>query len=517
MIPGRFVNGEFVLTDSQRKGMSFRFAPEPNGPLHIGHVKTFRTNFNCAAENGGQMILRFDDTNPETASVNYCEDAKEMLQWLGYDISAFRTTFTSDYFEVLLQHARTMIKKGLAYVCHEDSVSSAKASPWKDRSIEENICEFERMVNYVYPKGKAVLRLKYEDKYFKDPVAYRIKQGNHFRTKDRWAVYPSYDFSHPIVDSIENIAVSICTMEFAHHRVLYNWIQEKLNLPLVPQQEQPRLSLENVVLSKRKLINLHRKGALHDMADPRLATLAGLRSRGIPPKAIEKFVAQGFREFAQLLDIVRKELLPVAEPYKMVLDPLYCRVVNYVEGKQGAENPQEPFTEPHFFISGLDFDDDDTSDDSSPHILSVNRPASLFGLPYKITVKKVERHKGKIKALAVTLTLNDKVRGLRSLVWVPAPSRATLVYLDHIFTGSDLQPAPIRYAQIYAEPGFFSSVKTGEKFIYGQTFRAVNIGYVTVSQRSTEHDVLLNVTCFLKHKPEHLENILKCFTSTPSP
>lgn len=515
MNPGRFVNGDFVLTDDQRNGLNFRFAPEPNGPLHIGHVKTFRTNFNCAVDNDGLMILRFDDTNPETASALYCCDAEEMLQWLGYDIGDFLTTFTSDYFEELLEYARTMIKRGLAYVCHEDSLGSAAASPWRDRPTEENIREFERMIDRAYPKGQAVLRLRYEDKHFKDPVAYRIKQGTHFKTKDKWVVYPTYDFSHPIVDSLETIAVSICTSEFAHHRDLYNWIQDRLDLPLVPQQEQPRLAIENVLLSKRKLISLHSRGLLRDMADPRLATLAGLRSRGIPPSAIQKFVAQGFREFSHLLDITRRELLPGAKAYKMVLDPLCCQVINYSDLKKHNGNPQEPLIKPYFFISGLDFVDEDTPEGSPSRFLSRNRPASLFGLPYRITVRNVERRDGKVQALAVTLTPNKKSSHIRSLVWVPDPCSATLVYVNQVFKGSDQEPAPLLYAPVFVEPEFFSPVKTGRRFIYGQTFRAVNIGYVTVSNRSRRHDILLNVTCFLKHKREYLKKILKCFTDMP--
>ncbi|XP_042861476.1 probable glutamine--tRNA ligase [Penaeus japonicus] len=512
MNPGRFVNGEFVLTDSRRKGMNFRFAPEPSGALHIGHVKNFRTNFNCAAENGGKMILRFDDTNPETSCSLYCRDAKKMLQWLGYDHSAVKTTFTSNYFAMLLSHARRMVWKGLAYVCHLDIAEATMESPWRDRSVEKNIREFEKMVSGVYNEGDAVLRLKYRDKYIKDPVAYRVKVSKHFRTGNKWKVYPTYDFSNSIVDYIENIAVSICTTEFAHRRPLYNWIQEKLDIPPVPQQEQPRLVLKNVILSKRKLNRLLGKHGLHGMDDPRLATLAGLRSRGIPPKAIEKFLAQGFRDFAQLLNITRKELARVPTEFcKMVLNPIYCLVENYSEVASSDEDSQEPPIMPFFYISGCDFDDDDILGDVSPHTLSPKRPAKLFQLPYMAAVKKVERQEGIIRALTVTLTPSKKDSGLKPLIWVHKHTRATLAYADHRFKGDDPVPAPIRYADVYLDKGIISSTKLGRNFVYGQTFLALNIGYVTVSRMSVKKDILYIVTCFLGHKRDHLNNILKCF------
>ncbi|TLY24223.1 MAG: glutamine--tRNA ligase, partial [Nitrospirae bacterium] len=280
-----------------------RFPPEPNGYLHIGHAKSICLNFGIATENRGLCHLRFDDTNPSTESVEYVEAIKADIRWLGFDWRD-RLFHASDYFEQLSQFAVHLIKKGKAYM---DSLSAdeirayrgtltepGKDSPYRTRSVEENLDLFQRMKAGAFPDGTHVLRAKIDmaspNINMRDPVLYRIRRVAHYRTKNTWCIYPTYDYAHPLSDAIEGITHSLCTLEFEDHRPLYDWVVEEANAPCHPQQiEFARLNLTHTVMSKRRLLQLVEQGHVSGWDDPRLPTLKGLQRRGYTPEAIRSF------------------------------------------------------------------------------------------------------------------------------------------------------------------------------------------------------------------------------------
>ncbi|MBW2195369.1 MAG: glutamine--tRNA ligase, partial [Deltaproteobacteria bacterium] len=279
-----------------------RFPPEPNGYLHIGHAKSICLNFNIAAENVGTCHLRFDDTNPSKEEIEYIESIKEDVQWLGFNWGE-HLYYTSDYFEKLFDYAVRLIKDGKAYV---DSLSSdeirkyrgtltepGKASPYRDRSAEDNLDLFERMRAGEYEDGAHVLRAKIDmaspNLNMRDPTMYRIRRAVHHRTGEKWCIYPMYDFAHCLSDSIEGITHSICTLEFEDNRPLYDWFLEELGVHHPQQIEFARLNLTHTVLSKRKLIELVKEGHVTGWDDPRMPTISGLRRRGYTPEAIRDF------------------------------------------------------------------------------------------------------------------------------------------------------------------------------------------------------------------------------------
>jgi len=280
-----------------------RFPPEPNGYLHIGHAKSICLNFGIAAENNGVCNLRFDDTNPGKEDIEYVESIKSDIKWLGFDWSD-RLYYTSDYFEQLYRFAVKLIKKGKAYVCNLSPeeirkyrgtlTEPGRESPYSKRSVEENLDLFERMKAGEFEDGFCVLRAKIDmsspNLIMRDPALYRIRRVYHHRTGDKWCIYPMYDFSHCLSDSMEGITHSICTLEFENNRPLYDWILDELEVKCHPQQiEFARLNLSYTVLSKRKLVELVEKGHVNGWDDPRMPTLSGLRRRGYTPRSIRNF------------------------------------------------------------------------------------------------------------------------------------------------------------------------------------------------------------------------------------
>ncbi len=345
-----------------------RFPPEPNGYLHIGHAKSICLNFNIAAQFGGLCNLRFDDTNPSKEEVEYVESIIRDVRWLGYDWQD-RMFYASDYFERLYECAIAMIRAGKAYVCSlsPDEIRSyrgtftepGKNSPFRDRSVQENLELFERMRAGEYPNGAHVLRAKIDmaspNLNMRDPVLYRILHESHHRTGDAWCIYPMYDFTHPLSDAFEGITHSICTLEFEDHRPLYDWALENAgNLPTRPQQiEFARLNLTYTVMSKRKLLQLVREGFVRGWDDPRLPTISGMRRRGYPPAAIRAFCDRiGVAKKDSTVDVallehcVREELNKTASRYMAVLRPLKVVIENYpagqVEHMQAVNNPEDP-------------------------------------------------------------------------------------------------------------------------------------------------------------------------------
>jgi glutaminyl-tRNA synthetase len=345
-----------------------RFPPEPNGYLHIGHAKSICLNFGIARENpGGICHLRFDDTNPSTESLEYVEAIKSDVRWLGFDWGD-RLFHASDYFERLYQLAVDLIKRDKAYV---DSLTAdeirayrgtftepGKDSPYRTRSVEENLDLFARMRAGEFPDGAHVLRAKIDmaspNINLRDPTLYRIRRVAHYRTGDEWCIYPTYDFAHPLSDSIEGITHSICTLEFEDHRPLYDWLLDELKLPCHPQQiEFARLNLSHTVMSKRRLLELVETGQVSGWDDPRLPTLKGLRRRGYTPEAIRNFcehIGVGKREavveMALLEHFIREDLNRRAPRVMGVLRPLRVILDNYPEGQveqlEAVNNPEDP-------------------------------------------------------------------------------------------------------------------------------------------------------------------------------
>ncbi len=356
--PSNFIRQiiEHDLKTGKHQTVATRFPPEPNGYLHIGHAKSIWLNFGIAEDYGGTCNLRFDDTNPHKENIEYVEAIQRDVRWLGYDWGD-RLYYASDYFEQLYDYAVQLIKKGKAYVC-DLSMEEIRAyrgtltepgrnSPWRDRSVEENLDLFARMRAGEFEDGSRVLRAKIDmaspNLNLRDPIIYRIRRGAiHHQTGDEWCIYPMYDFTHCLSDAIEGITHSLCTLEFEDHRPLYDWFLDELETPCHPQQiEFSRLVLEYTVVSKRKLTQLVEEGHVEGWDDPRMPTLAGMRRRGFPPEAIRDFCSrigvtksENFVEMALLENCVR-DALNVSAPRRMaVLHPLKVVLTNYPEGQQ---------------------------------------------------------------------------------------------------------------------------------------------------------------------------------------
>lgn len=342
------------LESGKYKEIVTRFPPEPNGYLHIGHAKSIILNFGVADEFGGKTNLRFDDTNPVKEDTEYVESIKEDVKWLGYDWD--NLFFASDYFDYMYEKAILLIKKGLAYVCdltpeeirdyRGTLTEPGKESPYRNRTIEENLQLFEEMKNGKYKDGEKVLRAKIDmaspNINMRDPIIYRIAHATHHNTGDKWCIYPMYDFAHPLEDAHEGITHSICTLEFADHRPLYDWIIKECETEYVPKQyEFARLNITNTVMSKRKLKLLVDEGIVDGWDDPRMPTIAGLRRRGYTAEAIRNFCKEiGVAKAAStvdsaMLDYFVREDLNIKAPRTMaILDPLKLVITNYPEGEE---------------------------------------------------------------------------------------------------------------------------------------------------------------------------------------
>lgn len=330
-----------------------RFPPEPNGYLHIGHAKSICLNFSLADEFNGETNLRFDDTNPIKEDTEYVESIKEDVKWLGFDWD--NLFFASNYFDTMYEKAILLIKKGKAYVCdltpeeikeYRGSLTEpGKDSPYRNRSVEENLNLFERMKNGEFKDGEKVLRAKIDmaspNINMRDPIIYRIAHSTHHNTGDKWCIYPMYDFAHPLEDAIEGVTHSICTLEFEDHRPLYDWIVKECEMENVPRQyEFARLNMTNTVMSKRKLKLLVDEGIVDGWDDPRMPTIAGLRRKGYTPKSIRNFCSEiGIAKSASTVDeqmleyFIREDLNVSAERAMAVINPLKLVIINYPEGQ----------------------------------------------------------------------------------------------------------------------------------------------------------------------------------------
>jgi glutaminyl-tRNA synthetase len=343
-----------------------RFPPEPNGYLHIGHAKSICLNFGLAEANGGFCNLRFDDTNPTTEEVEYVKAIEEDVRWLGFDWGD-RLYYASDYFAQMYQYAVELVRKGKAYVCDltSEEISEYRGSftmpgrnsPYRDRSVEENIDLLRRMRAGEFPDGAKTLRAKIDmasaNLNLRDPVMYRIVHASHHRTADAWCIYPMYDWAHGLEDSIEGVTHSICTLEFENHRPLYDWFLDELGVYHPQQIEFARLNLSYTVMSKRKLLELVKRGAVAGWDDPRMPTISGLRRRGYTPEAIREFCARigvaradSVVDVAQLEHSIREDLNHRAPRVMAVLRPLRVVIENYPEGRveelDAVNNPEDP-------------------------------------------------------------------------------------------------------------------------------------------------------------------------------
>ncbi len=330
-----------------------RFPPEPNGYLHIGHAKAICIDFGTALKYGGKCNLRFDDTNPSKEDVEYVESIQEDVKWLGFNWD--NLFYASDYFETMYECAVKLIKKGIAFVCDLNAeemreyrgtlTSPGKNSPYRDRSVEENLDLFEKMRNGEFADGSKVLRAKIDmsspNINMRDPVIYRIARAHHHRTGDKWCLYPMYDYAHPIEDVIEGITHSLCSLEFEDHRPLYDWVKENVDLPAKPRQiEFARLNLAYTQMSKRKLLQLVNEKYVSGWDDPRMPTISGLRRRGYTPASIRTFCEKigvaknnSMVDFALLEHCIREDLNANAPRVMAVLNPLKVVIENYPEGQ----------------------------------------------------------------------------------------------------------------------------------------------------------------------------------------
>ena len=368
--PSHFIRDIVAEDRRQNKNdgrVATRFPPEPNGYLHIGHAKSICLNFGLAAENNGVCHLRFDDTNPTKEDVEYVESIQEDVRWLGFDWHD-KLFYASDYFEQLYQYAVQLIKAGKAYVCSLSPdemreyrgtlTEPGKDSPYRMRSVAENLDLFERMRAGEFPEGAHTLRAKIDmasgNLNMRDPVMFRILHASHHRTGDKWCIYPMYDYAHCVSDAIEGITHSICTLEFEDHRPLYDWFLDALQTPCHPQQiEFARLNLSYTLMSKRKLLQLVNQRHVSNWDDPRMPTISGLRRRGYTPESIRAFCERiGVAKRDSVVDIallehcLREDLNKRAQRVMAVLRPLRVVIDNYptgqVEEMEAVNNPEDP-------------------------------------------------------------------------------------------------------------------------------------------------------------------------------
>ena len=375
------------IAEGHCKKVITRFPPEPNGYLHIGHAKSILLNYGLSQEYGGQFNLRFDDTNPTKEKVEFVDSIKRDVEWLGAKWHG-DVLFASDYFDRMYEAAVKLIRKGKAYVCdltpeqireyRGPLTEPGKESPYRNRSVEENLELFENMKNGMYADGEKVLRAKIDmaaaNINMRDPIIYRVAHISHHRTGDKWCIYPMYDFAHPIEDAIEGVSHSICTLEFEDHRPLYDWVVRELEYENPPKQiEFAKLYLNNVVTGKRYIKRLVEDGIVDGWDDPRLVSIAALRRRGFTPESIKTFVelvgvtkSQGSVEYPMLEYCIREDLklkvrrmMAVLNPVKVIIDNYPVGQVEYMEVPNNQENPElgtrkVPFTK-ELYIERDDF------------------------------------------------------------------------------------------------------------------------------------------------------------------
>lgn len=490
-----------------------RFPPEPNGYLHIGHAKSICLNFGLAREYGGLCNLRFDDTNPSKEEVEYVDSIQEDVKWLGFSWDD-RMFYASDYFERLYQYAVKLITLGKAYVCDLTAqqmreyrgtlTEPGKDSPYRSRSVEENLALFQGMKNGEFPDGSRVLRAKIDmaspNLTMRDPVLYRIMRAHHHRTGDQWCIYPMYDYAHPLSDAIEGITHSICTLEFEDHRPLYDWVLQDWESLEKPQQtEFARLNLTNTVMSKRKLRTLVEKGLVSGWDDPRMPTISGLRRRGYTPESIRDFCERiGVAKSNSTVDIallehcIREDLNVNAARAMTVLQPLKVVLTNYPEGQveelEAENNPEndQMGTRKIAFSRVLYIEQDDFMENPSKKYFRLS-PGKEVRLKYAYIIKceeVIKNEQGQVIELRCTYdpetksgagTSTKKVKGV--LHWASAEHAvdAEVRLYEYLLTNEEeeesdsddfiakLNPNSLVVRQAKAEPSL-ANVTGGERY-----------------------------------------------------
>lgn len=503
-----------------------RFPPEPNGILHIGHAKAININFGYAKAHNGTCFLRYDDTNPEKEEEKFFVGIKDMVEWLGYKPD--KITHSSDNFQQLYEWAVLLIKKNLAYVCHQTADEmkgfNPKPSEWRDRPIEENLQLFEDMKNGKIDEGAATLRMKITlEEGKQDPVAYRIKFIPHHRTKDKWCIYPTYDYTHCLCDSIENITHSLCTKEFQSRRSSYYWLCNALDTYCPVQWEYGRLNVNYTVVSKRKIAKLITEGIVNDWDDPRLFTLTALRRRGFPAEAINNFCAfmgvsgaQGSVDPSMLEAIVRNHLNLSASRRLVVLEPLKVTITNFpFDNPQTVDVPNFP-NDPSKGVHHVVFDrviyiersDFKLNPEKGYHRLSLEQSVGLRHAGFVIKVIEVKKdNAGNVQELVCTCESAEAASKPKAFVqWVSQPIEIEVRLYEPLFFHknpedtnevpngflSDCNPNSLNIVQSFADASL------GENLKILDCFQFERIGFFSVDQVTKGKRIIFNRTVTLK-------------------
>ena len=536
---------ESDLKSGKMDSILTRFPPEPNGYLHLGHAKSICINFGLAQKYGGKTNLRFDDTNPTKEDTEYVDSIKEDIKWLGFQWD--KEKYASDYFDQLYEWAEELIQRGLAYVDDQTQEEISKGrgtidkpgteSPYRNRSVEENLKLFREMRDGKYADGEKVLRAKIDmaspNMMFRDPLLYRIKHASHHRTGDKWCIYPMYDYTHGQCDSIEHITHSICTLEFDVHRPLYDWFIQTLGIYPSHQYEFARLNLTYTLMSKRKLLELVQKGLVSGWDDPRMPTLCGVRRRGYTAEALKMFCEKiGVSKRDQLMDIqllewcVRQDLNARSNRYMVVEDPIKVTLTNWAPGKvewfDCPLNPAEPegatrkvpFTG-EMYISRADFMED------APKKFFRLKPDGEVRLKYTYIIKcneVIKDAEGNVTELKCTFDPTTRpgsgewrsVKGTIHWVSIAHAKEVELRKYDRLFTLADmsqvpedkdykdfLNPESLVLGTGYAEPALLEDQS-------GIAVQFERDGYFFKDKDSTPEHPVFNRTTVLKdsYKPE---------------
>ena len=527
------------LASGKHESILTRFPPEPNGYLHIGHAKSICLNFGLAKKYGGKTNIRFDDTNPTKEDVEYVDSIKQDVKWLGFEWA--NEFYASDYFEQLYVWAQELIKKGLAYV-DDQSQEEIRAtrgtvnqpginSPYRDRSVEENLKLFQEMREGKYKEGEKVLRAKIDmahpNMMFRDPLMYRINYSHHHRTGDKWCIYPMYDYAHGQSDSIEGITHSICTLEFDVHRPLYDWFSEKLEIFPSHQYEFARLNLTYTVMSKRKLLELVKNNYVRGWDDPRMPTICGIRRRGYTPESIRLFAEKvGVAKRDNTIDLsllewcVREDLNKRSNRYMTVLDPIKLVITNWEDGKveefQAPLNPADPDGPKRTvkFAKELYIERDDFMEEPPKKYFRL-KPGGEVRMKYTYIIKceeVIKDENGNIVEIRCTYDPTSKPgagewRSVKGTIHWVACSEAKEVevrLVDRLFTepfmdaipeGTDykdyLNPDSMNIITGYAEPALLEDNS-------GIAVQFERLGYFVKDQDSTAEKFVFNKTTGLK-------------------
>lgn len=506
-----------------------RFPPEPNGFLHIGHAKAININFGFAKYHNGITYLRYDDTNPEAEEGEYFDAILNVVEWLGY--KPYKVTYSSDHFQRLYELAVELIKKDKAYVCfctgeeiykHRggDEKGPRTACVHRNRPIEESLAEFENMKNRKYKEGIATLRMKMDldnpNPQMWDLVAYRVLHTPHHRTRDEWCIYPTYDYTHCLCDSFEDITHSICTLEFVLSRESYYWLVDALDLYKPIQSEFGRLNLTNTVTSKRKLNSLVTDGHVKGWDDPRLPTIAGIRRRGYTPEAVNAFV-RGIgvtfnnvtTQMDKLENMVRDHLNEIAPRHFLILEPLKICVENFDEVFK-CPLPTKPGEEPRFqsfakelFVDASDFKEEA---DSNFFRLAPGQSVGLLQVPHPVKCTGIVRDSsGKVVEVKVALEVETKKKPKTYIQWLNPESAITseVRLYGKLFVHENPQANPDGWLADFnkdslhvVQSAMLDSAVKGKGD--GYTFQAVRVGYFCIDKDSSTDSIVLNRTVTLK-------------------